>query len=58
MLERKRHIKVELCIRLSVYGYWPCWQETGEVLGTNGFHVKAENERFTAAGWRCRQNMK
>ena len=34
--------------------------ETDEVLfclhGTNGFHVKAENEKFTAAGLRCRQN--
>ena len=27
-------------------------------LGTNGFHVKAENEGFTAAGLRCRQNLK
>ena len=27
-------------------------------LGTNGFHVKAENEQFTAAGSRCRQNLK
>ena len=23
------------------------------LLGTNGFHVKAKNERFTAVGWRC-----
>ena len=28
------------------------------LLGTNGFHVKAENERFTAAGSCCRQNLK
>ena len=28
------------------------------LLGTNGFHVKAKNERFTAAGLRCRQNLK
>ena len=36
--------------------------EIGEVyfrlIGTNGFHIKAENERFTAAGSRCRQNLK
>ena len=36
--------------------------ETGEVhfrlLGTNGIHAKAENERFSAAGSRCRQNLK
>ena len=27
-------------------------------LGMNDFHAKAENERFTAAGSRCRQNLK
>ena len=27
-------------------------------LGTNGFHAKAENERFNVAVWRCRQNLK
>ena len=26
-------------------------------LGMNGFHVKAKNERFTAASSRCRQNL-
>ena len=25
---------------------------------TNGLHAKAKNERFTAAGSRCRQNLK
>ena len=28
------------------------------LLGTNGFHVKAKNERFTASCSRCRQNPK
>ena len=28
------------------------------LLGTNGFHVKAKNGRFTAPGSRCRQNLK
>ena len=28
------------------------------LLGTNGFHVKAKNGRFSAAGSRCRQNLK
>ena len=28
------------------------------LLGTNGFHVKAKNETFTAASFRCRQNLK
>ena len=36
--------------------------EKGEVyfrlLGTNGFHLKPENERFTAAGSHCRWNLK
>ena len=28
------------------------------LLGTNRFHVKAENERFDAAGFLCRRNLK
>ena len=28
------------------------------LLGTNGFHAKAQIEKFTAAGSRCRQNLK
>ena len=28
------------------------------LLGTNDFHVKAKNERFTAASSRCRHNLK
>ena len=27
------------------------------LLGTDGFHVKAKNERFTAASSRCRHNL-
>ena len=27
------------------------------LLGTNGFHVKAKKERFTAASWSCRQDL-
>ena len=27
------------------------------LLGANGFHLKAKNERFTAAGSLCRQNI-
>ena len=37
-------------------------KKIGEVhfrlLGTNGFQVKAENERFTVTSSRCRQNLK
>ena len=28
------------------------------LLGTDGFHAKEKNERFAAAGLRCRQNLK
>ena len=28
------------------------------LLGTNGYHVKAKKERFSATGWRFRQNLK
>ena len=28
------------------------------LLGTNGFHVKAQNEKIIAAGLRCRKNLK
>ena len=28
------------------------------LLSTNGFHVKAKSDRFTAASSRCRQNLK
>ena len=28
------------------------------LLGTNGFQLKAKNERFSATGSRCRQNLK
>ena len=43
----------------------PCWtlftkksQVHFRLLGTNGFHVKAENERFSAVGLRCYWNPK
>ena len=28
------------------------------LLGSDGFHIKANNERFTAVGSQCRQNLK
>ena len=57
----KRHIKIELCVSFdysmlitlyTICGVHVCF------LGTNGFHVKAKNERFTAASFRCHQNLK
>ena len=57
-LRRKRHIKIELCD----YSMFITLDKIGGVhfrlLGTNGFHVKAKDERFNAASSRCRQNLK
>jgi len=66
-LKRKRDIKIKLYVKLSLS--WLChvghlvqnrpsalllaWQEWFSC-----FHVKAKNERFTAASSRCRQNLK
>ena len=50
LLQRKRHFKIELCVRLTVSHF--------RLLCTNGFHGKAKNEIFIAAGWRCRQSLK
>ena len=53
--KRKRHIKIELCVKLSLLRLFHVDRvvQIGGVhfrlLGTNGFHVKAKNERFTAA---------
>ena len=56
-------VKVELWVRLSV---WRLFQ-VGHVVqnrrsafspGTNGLNIKAKNERFSAAGSRCHQNLK
>ena len=41
---------------------WAKCKKIGEVhfrlLGTNGYHAKAKNERFTLAGSRCHENLK
>ena len=63
-LQGKRHIKIELCVKLSLLRLFlvdHVVQIGGghfRLLGTNGFHVKAKNERFTSASSRCRQNLK
>ena len=55
LLRRKRHIRIELSVSLSVLRLlmFVSLYETGEVhfclLGTNDFHVKAESKNFTAA---------
>ena len=53
-LQRKLLIKIELCVKsFAIVPLWSRCKKIGEVhfrlLGTNGFHVKAENERFTVA---------
>ena len=60
-LHGKRHIKIELCVKLSLLRLFQKYKIGGvhfRLFDTNGFHVKAKNERFTAASSRCRQNLK
>lgn len=62
LLQRKRHARIGVCVTSSVLRLF----RVGHVVqsrrfllhGTNGFHVIAKDERFTAAGPRCRQNLK
>ena len=56
LLQRKRRIKIELCVRLSVLRLF----DVGHVVQRKVKRTFAyiENERFTAAGSRCRQNPK
>ena len=63
-LQRKRHIKIELCVKLSLLRLFHVdhvvqnRRSYFRLLGTNGFHVKTKSERFTATSPRCRQNFK
>lgn len=63
LLQRKRRIKIELSAKCLIREYsMLVIYEIGEVyfrlLGTNGFHAKAENERLTASAWHYRPNLK
>ena len=64
LMRQKRHIKIELCVRLSVLRLFQvghCLQNKPRVLSFawhHGFHTKAKNERFTAESSRCPQNLK
>ena len=55
LLQRKGHLKIKLCVRLNVLRFsmvvrlYKIGEVYFRVLGTNGFHVKAENERFIPA---------
>ena len=63
-MQRKRHLKIELSRRLNVLRLFRVGHVVGNgqsvsfhLSGTCGFHIEAENERFTAVGTRCRQNL-
>ena len=50
---------------VKCFAIFQCWSRSAKqsqlyfrLLGTNGFHIKAENERFTASGSRSRQSLK
>ena len=52
--------EIEPCVGFCDYSKLVNLCKIGEVhfrrlFGTNGFHAKAKNERFSAAGWRCLQ---
>ena len=62
-MQRKGRIKIELCVKLSLFHFMlVALYKIGGVhfrlLGTNGFHVQAKTERFTAASSRCLENLK
>ena len=62
----KSHTKIEFCVRLPSlfcdYSMFVTLYKISEfhlhLLDPNGFHAKAKNERFTAMGFHCRQNLK
>ena len=62
----KENVTLKLNFTLNLvfcdYSVFITLYKIGEVhfrlLGTNGFHVKANSERFTAASSRCRHNLK
>ena len=57
-LQRKHHIKIELCNYSMLMTLYKIGEVHFRLLGTNGFHVKAKSERFSATSSRCRQNLK
>ena len=65
LLQRRRHIKIELCVRLSVLRLFHVGHVVQNRRGALSlawhqcrFHAKTKNEGFTAAGSRFRQNFK
>jgi len=66
VLQRNRHIKLERCVRLRIlwsFHVSHVVQNRPSVLSPifawhKWFHIKAKNERLTAAGSRCRQKLK
>jgi len=66
LLQPKRHVQIGLYLWLSVLTaiysmmikLYKIAKLNFRLLSTNGFHVKAKAEKFTAASSRCRQNVK
>ena len=59
LLQGKRHFEIGyvFCHYFTFVTY-EMGEEYFHEIGTKDFHAKAENERFTTAGSRCRQNLK
>ena len=51
------NLVVRTYIIVSLRGFYFLFM-TNRLFGTNGFHVKAENERFTASSSHCYQSLK
>ena len=55
-------LNIELCVKLTLFQLlmvitlYKIGGVEFRLLGTNGFHVKAKNERSTTASFCCRQN--
>ena len=62
-LQRNLHNKVDLCVKLGllqIFHVGRIVKNRRSVISLawhNGFHVKATNERFATASWRCPQNL-
>ena len=53
-----KNIRLVFCDDSMLVPVYKIGEKHFPLLGTNGFHAKAKNERFTATGSCCRQNLK
>ena len=54
---RNKNIRLAFCDDSMLVPVYKIGEVHFPLLGTNGFHAKAKNERFTATGSCCRQNL-